>query len=399
MMATAPSTATVVTNCDITSNVLSVGVEKLSLPDENESNRLLVTAADKRIHCLTSLADPQPGLLPALAYDSPTLCYAVIAGRFLATGTMAGKMCLYDLATGDLLAERKDHQKYIVRLSCHVAKSGTWLATAAWDSKIFLYHIDSSSAFPRLGNPQAQILLPSNPQAVSFVSHPDLDEPLVLVSRRDSTFLYYYALPRPSSTTNNKAPPEDLILLGRQNLAPHSNAWIAFTPSSFAASPKDPHLLAVATSHTPHMKVIIVKLLLPKASSSNGAQSGDNGIPSTQANLTQASQARAELAVQDREDAAIQIQCNTLAPQSQYSTPELAWRPDGTGVWVNGDDGVLRGVETTTGKVITALKGAHEPGTKIRCLWAGMVTAAEKAEEWVISGGFDRRLVVWKQGG
>jgi hypothetical protein len=48
--------------------------------------------------------------------------------------------------------------------------------------------------------------------------------------------------------------------------------------------------------------------------------------------------------------------------------------------------------------VVATLKGGHEPGSKIRNIWCGMVMNIFKGkqEEWVISGGFDRRLVIWK---
>ena len=68
-------------------------------------------------------------------------------------------------------------------------------------------------------------------------------------------------------------------------------------------------------------------------------------------------------------------------------------------MWVNGDDGVVRGVEARTGKVVALLKGGHEGGSKVRSVWAGWVGVGEGREEWVVSGGFDRRLVVWKVGG
>ena len=64
-------------------------------------------------------------------------------------------------------------------------------------------------------------------------------------------------------------------------------------------------------------------------------------------------------------------------------------------MWVNGDDGVLRGVEARTGKIVSTLKGGHEIGSKIRSVWAGWVYGDER-EEWIVSGGFDRRLVVWR---
>jgi hypothetical protein len=116
--------------------------------------------------------------------------------------------------------------------------------------------------------------------------------------------------------------------------------------------------------------------------------------------MTQATQALEALALQNREDAAILIQANTFAPQTSYSTPQVAWRPDGSGVWVNGDDGVVRGIEIKTGKVVALLKDGHEPGSKVRTIWAGYVAVPNNGddarEEWVISGGFDKRLIVWK---
>lgn len=70
-----------------------------------------------------------------------------------------------------------------------------------------------------------------------------------------------------------------------------------------------------------------------------------------------------------------------------------------------------------TGKVVALLKG-HEAGTKVRSLWAGMMRVsksdravrdleyddgdgnnrAEEEEEWLVSGGFDKRVIVWKVG-
>jgi len=306
---------------------------------------------------------------------------------------MSGKLVLSDLRTGDVLDERRDHQKYVVKVATMTDDMNTWIATAAWDTKVLLYRLpklDSTTDTDiKLNEPFASLNLASNPEAVTFIQHPEIATPVLLISRRDSTFLYYYTFPDDSTanSTTTTTKPRELFLLGRQNLAPHSNAWIAFTPSAFVISPHDPLLLAVATSAVPHMKLIIVRLLLPPPASTIHAP----------ASLTQASQARSELALADREAAAILIHATTLAPQTAYSTPDLAWRPDASGVWVNGDDGVVRGVEATTGKVVATLVRGHDVGTKIRCVWAGVVRGEDGGEEeWVVSGGFDRRLVVWK---
>lgn len=140
------------------------------------------------------------------------------------------------------------------------------------------------------------------------------------------------------------------------------------------------------------MKLLIVKLLLPPTRSSELVTEISPGLDGP---VTQASQARAELAVADKEEAAILINVSTLAPQTSYSTPRLVWRSDGSGVYVSSDDGVVRGIEAKSGKLISSLK-AHEPGSKIRCLWTGRMMNNDEKTEYLISGGFDQKLVVWR---
>lgn len=373
------------------SNILHVSHETISSRedgDEHKQSVVIATGADKTINFLSTASTFD--LIPAQApsSDSPVLSTAVLEGRYLLTSSMSGKVVLSDLWTGQIIEERKDHVKYVVKVIYTVDENTIWIASAAWDAKVLLYRISRETCGTDkfvLGDPVASISLNSNPEAILFIQHPEIATPVLLISRRDSTLLYYYTITE--STTDSQA--ISLDLLGKQNLAPHSNAWVAFTPSAFAISPKDPLLLAVATSAVPHMKLILVRLLLPPPTPPTVQQVSNE-------NLTQASQARAELAVADREAAAILIHCTTLAPQTNYSTPQLAWRSSGTGVWVNGDDGVVRGLEASTGKIVATLKGGHEPGTKIRCLWSGFVETEGREEEWVVSGGFDKRLIVWR---
>ena len=301
---------------------------------------------------------------------------------------MSGQLLLLDNATRNVVSTRRDHTKYAIQVA--VAKlSGTmWVvATASWDGTIKLYRVvlsaddgnGSNSTILQGEEPVPTIKFQSNPESILFVRHPDTDELYLVASRRDSTHLYYYKIIASANDENL-----EVVEAGRQNLAPHSNAWVSFTPSMLALHPKDPSLIAVATSHLPHMKLIVVRLLFPGLN----VQAAPGG--------TQASQARTELAVQDKEDAAIRLQVSTLAPQTPYSTPVVVWRPDGSGVWVNGDDGVVRGIEVKTGKVITMLKG-HEAGTKVRTLWAGEIMPGDHAakREVLVSGGFDKRVFIW----
>lgn len=334
---------------------------------------------------------------------------SILDGRYVLMTNMSGHLLLQH--GSGILDSRKDHSKYAVKVVAHEEQRGSdssrpcWVATAGWDATVYLYHFDipnEEQKCPTIGEPVARITTTTNPESLLFVRHVDTKELVLLVSRRDSTYIYYYQVeapsrintPLPEETTIRRSAIPEAQLLGRQNLAPHSNAWVAFSPAHMALSPHDPDLLAVATSTLPHLKVIIVRLLFPSTSTDTpNLSNGD-------VEVTQASQIFAELALQNREDAAILVQANTFAPQTAYSTPQVAWRPDGSGIWVNGDDGVVRGIETKTGKVVAMLKNGHEAGCKVRTIWAGYVDVpGERApvkEEWVISGGFDKRLVIWK---
>jgi WD40 repeat protein len=306
------------------------------------------------------------------------------------------------------LSSERNHAKYAVQVVVTHSRYHSWngtpfciAATAGWDQKICIYSFMPPTDLSSIGEDRdynafetvTTISIPSNPESILFVRHPDSLELFLIVGRRDSTYLYYYRLTEEYTELHNGV---DISVqeAGRQNLAPQANAWISFSPSSLAASPTDSTLIAIATSHLPHMKLILVRLLFPGPQDAAARFDGRE---------TQASQARGELAIQDRENAAIILHVSTLAPQTPYSTPQVVWRPDGSGVWVNGDDGVIRGVEVRTGKVVASLKG-HEVGSKVRSLWAGMVRVksssgedgSEKEEEWLVSGGFDKKVIVWK---
>ncbi|KAF2110085.1 WD40-repeat-containing domain protein [Lophiotrema nucula] len=394
-----PTVPSVMDQLPTKSNILSVHTVELMLPNSNRSTLCIAaTTADRRINVI----DPTSSSLPLLhsfdhIQDSPVLDLIVLQRRYMLATSMSGRLVLYDPDADKVLGERRDHKKYVVKLATWSYASKIFVASAGWDSKVYLYQLAiKEGENPKLEPPFASLTLPTLPETILFIESPETRSPLLLLARRDSTFLYYYDIPEP--TENNV----DIPYLGKQNIAPQSNAWVAFTPSDVQVCPSDPSLVAVATSSTPHMKLLVVRLLIPPkgAPSASGEvlHTLDNSANSVlsrnqypTSNATQAAQLRAELVVQDREDAAILININTMAPQTAYSTPRLAWRPNGSGIYVSSDDGIVRGFEASTGKLNASLR-AHEPGSKIRCL----VTGLENDEEFLVTGGFDTRLIVWK---
>ncbi|KAK0892298.1 hypothetical protein LTR91_004771 [Friedmanniomyces endolithicus] len=380
----APEHAERVSSLPSSSNILSVAVHTVEFPD-GEMPALFATSADRRLHILDASSMALRSSLAGLQ-DSPMLSCVVFRRKHLLTAAMSGQLLVSNM-DGRTVESRRDHSKYIVRIAIRDDASESLIATAGWDGKIMIYKPTStSSGGLSLGEPKAIITIPTKPEAMIFIEHPDAPQPILLVTRTDSSFLYYY-------TTESEP-----RLLGRQNLAPLSNAWVAFTPSALALSPRDPTLVAVGTSTVPHMKLLLVRLLIPSYEQQTQPTTQPQRTPPHNDRPTvpetQSSQARRELALADRESSAIQIHCTTMAPQTAYSTPAVAWRPDGSGVWVNGDDGAVRGVEASSGKVMCTLQGGHEAGSKVRCLWAGRVGDAEL----LVSGGFDQRLVVWRAG-
>jgi hypothetical protein len=429
----APSQANILSQPN-SSNVLCVAVDRFT-------NRILSTHADKSLYFYKGLP-PYPHHSSYTNDDSPILFISRLfnKGDFILTTAMSGQLGLRVAANGTSLFSRRDHLKMAVSVGSCGLHSSIIIATAGWDQKIHFYMTSPNSHHDLREDPEVDqgvffmepfhtVSLPTVPESILFVKHPDTGNNFLIISRRDSSFLYYYEIVPDEVTTaldsDGRVTPA-ILYRGRQNLAPNSTAWVSFTPSCLRSHPSDPTFLAIATSHLPHMKLIVVRLLFPvqsnyastSATTINPAASlitsdSIQTLVPTNPRLTlsdtpnhAAIAARADLALQDRESAAITCFVTTMAPQTPYSTPQLAWRPSGTGVWVNGDDGVIRGIEVPSGKVVAILKDGgngkgHEAGSKVRCLWAGTMRDGEKAgegseREVLVSGGFDRRVIVWE---
>jgi WD40 repeat protein len=186
----APSKPAVLASLPSRSNILSVAAFMLQLPSYSSVRQYVaVTTADRQLHLL----DPSsPSLELARSYtsfqDSPILDILTIGSQYMMIASMSGKLLLYDTVSDQILDERKDHSKYVVKIASWSDGDSVLVASAGWDSKVFLYRVSTGGGALRIGEPLYTLTLTSIPETLLFVRSPENGSPILLVARRDSTF-------------------------------------------------------------------------------------------------------------------------------------------------------------------------------------------------------------------
>jgi hypothetical protein len=132
---------------------------------------------------------------------------------------MSGKVVVYDSQKDELVAQRKDHAKYVVHVASYESGDHVWLATAGWDQKVLLYKCCITDETITFDDAIGTIQLPSNPEALLFRRQPDSNMLYLLVTRRDSTFIYYYEIAE-DMLISSVSKPVIMSISGKQNLAP-----------------------------------------------------------------------------------------------------------------------------------------------------------------------------------
>lgn len=179
---------------------------------------ILASTADRRLNVLRpdtrTLLQSHTQL-----QDSPILSYTIVKQRFLICSAMSGKVVIYDSQNDQLVAQRKDHAKYVVHVASFETDGHVYVATAGWDSKVLLYECRLCADTITFEDPIGSILLPSNPEEIVFTRQPDSDRLYLLITRRDSTFIFYYEIDG-EALSSPVSKPVTIPLAGKQNLAP-----------------------------------------------------------------------------------------------------------------------------------------------------------------------------------
>lgn len=238
------------------------------------------------------------------------------------------------------LGSIKAHERLIVDMKLVTHSDKTLIVTLGWDRNINMFEVQSNGQI----SPFGETYLISGPGNCLEVT--SLDKNLVLFAAvKESSLLDVITITSEKTTRCQIA------------LSDVEYSTVQFTPMYISVNQSDKRepLVAVATSHEPFMRIILLSL--------KGIDEGNEPIRRSQ----------------------VLANFNTLSPQDKYSEAKFLWRQDGSGFWIMGDDGTLRGLELETGKIVQELS-AHD----------GRVKAVSSSKEQFLTCGIDRKIFLWK---
>lgn len=269
----------------------------------------------------------------------------VVTTDYIVLCDMQGKayLCEFskDILELKIISQTQIHARLIVEARCVRWNNQDFLVTMGWDFLVKVFQIDENGIHS-FGESFKLANQGSCMDACVFN-----DTIVIVVGKSEITLL-------------------DVIRVGDdRKLALYCR--IALNDAEFSASGFSPMcvkvysdgrgvpLVAIGTSQEPFMRAIIVSL--------NEVGRTDDGVIRRNQIITNV---------------------NTMCPQDKYSQAVLEWRKDGSGLWVLGDDGVIRGVDLSTGKIAVELSG-HD----------GRIKSLAVSSSTLISGGTDRRILQW----
>jgi len=267
----------------------------------------------------------------------------VVSSQYVLLCGMNGKVYVGsfsdDMKSFDLLFEEQIHSRLITDVRVVLWNNHDHLVSMGWDFLVKVWKIKSDS-LQQVGKPfklanQGTCLDACNYNDVLYVTVGKNEITLMDVLRMDET--------------------HELQL----------DCRIALNDAEFSASGFTPMcvrifnqggipLVAVGTSHEPYMRVVIVSL------KDVGSEHADIKRSQIIANL------------------------NTMSPQDKYSQANIAWRFDGSGLWIMGEDGIIRGLDISKQCVALELK-EHD----------GRIKTSTVFEDIVITCGTDKQILKW----
>ena len=260
---------------------------------------------------------------------------------------MNGKLHLCEYNYGEsfeirIIDEIQAHPRLIVDTKCIQFNNTTYVFTLGWDFTLKVF-----TAQDKL-NLVTEYKLPTQGTCIDVTI---LNNKIALVvGLNETTLLSVFHL------TEN-----DLVLLYKISLNDAQFTVSTFTPRCITIQSLSlgVPLIAVATSHEPYMRLIIVPL--------KDAPAIDSG---------------------SIERDQILKNLSTLSPQDKYSQPIIRWKlPKNlkhNGVWIVGEDGTIRGIDLVQEREITSYQ-QHD----------GRIKSFTLADDILITCGTDKHVYQW----
>lgn len=431
---------------------------------------LLVAGSDKSIRCYDAHTRSLVHVWHAVHGGSAVRAIMYLTTGYVLSGGMDGRLVLTDMETGKCAGSVKAHSRLVNAMD--YSPDFGLVVSGGYDGWVVVYKVNQDTKTRKVELTKvAHYKFMQIPTIVKITKLPHTKQPVVLVCVQDSTYLNYLSIPnhtkidaaeelatqfsslsmaQPSifGTQANDVPP--LSIISRTNLLDSINTstFVTFTPMALdiyhsKEGDSDDSKFVVATSHSPYMRVIVGEIGLEEPQGNNPALTGNTAHEHTTAinallNPKNETESKDKALVtnkgeDDGSNTAVGRQASNTnpfvekkkpygtmifhnilahAPQDQYSMPKVKWSHSGTGVWVSGDDGLVRGIEVETGKVVVELGGAdtlEDKETsddsltnkftkkhldKIRDIDVGQIPTGPdgKTQDIVVTGGVDKRV-------
>ncbi|GMM35758.1 hypothetical protein DASC09_030830 [Saccharomycopsis crataegensis] len=337
---------------------------------------------------------------------------AIPGTSYVMSGAMDGLVYFFKVSDDDhkspkklqLIKKHKIHRRVILKINyLPIDDHSGYLASIGFDSSLNVIKLSIDHGSIEIKD-ISRIYTLSNPTDLycfnykaSFTKSPI---PLFLISRTDSTLLSFFTLDSHGLK---------IVEVSRVSLNDAEFSSYQFTPVNLSVynPSSDAHtidqqsidedvtktpLISIATSHQPYLRIITTKFpnLQVELESIRNNSDGDDGDDA----VVVSDNCNQELVGKTLRGMIISNVVTTVA-QDKYSKHVIHWKTNGSGVWIAGDDGIIRGVNFSKNDYteVAQLKSHDgEFGARIICL-AG---TTKGGKEILFSSSSDKQIFVWQ---
>ncbi|KAG7896144.1 hypothetical protein KL905_001993 [Ogataea polymorpha] len=197
--------------------------------------------------------------------------------------------------------------------------------------------------------------------------------PVILVGRTETSMVGVYTIH------------DRIFEIGRLALNDSEFSSHSFHPMAFAMTESDN--VVAATNHIPYMRLITFKV--PTIADLIGVEETEVAAKIAAASRLATDSESFQTNVTIRRNIIVS-NFNSMSPQDKFSDPIVKTRPHKDGIWIFGDDGIVRGFDVGAGSVVEELK-THEGRIK-----SAFVAEVGNTETIVSCGAVDRVASVWQ---